>query len=261
MKTNSTDESRVCPKCGNTDNQIKQGFNRSGTQRCKCKECGKTYTLAPKQRAYPREIREQAIRAYYSGVSGRGVGRIFRMNKDNVIRWIKKRSQETFEAQPADVAELDEMYWFACSKGGGATRENLYLCTIVSRNPRQIMAVSVGRDKSPQRIQAMVEAAPPAKMYYSDGYLGYVDIVYPGEYVRNVRDKSDTYTVEGVNADLRHYIAMLRRRSRCFARSLDTLAAVVEVFARAYNRFGQAKAKYREQRKVREVPFSLLDFL
>jgi small GTP-binding protein len=38
-------EKKVCPKCGKTENQIKAGFNRSGTQRYKCKECGRTYTL------------------------------------------------------------------------------------------------------------------------------------------------------------------------------------------------------------------------
>jgi len=50
--------------------------------------------------------------------------------------------------------------------------------------------------------------------------MGYIDIVYPGRHKRNVRDKRDTYTVEGVNADLRHYIPILARRSRCFARNL-----------------------------------------
>lgn len=75
--------------------------------------------------------------------------------------------------------------------------------------------------------------------------------------------KNDTFTVEGVNADLRHYIPTLRRRSRCFPRKLDTLLAVLEVFAEAYNAFGVAKMIFRQNRdiKSRELPFSLLDFL
>ena len=80
---------------------------------------------------------------------------------------------------------------------------------------------------------------------------------------RNIHDKSDTFTVESVNADLRHYIPILARRSRCFARKIVTLRAVVEVFVEAYNKLGIAKMKFRQGRdpNSRELPFSVLDFL
>jgi len=90
MKPTAEVEGRYCPKCGNIDSQSNFGKNRSGTQRCKCNECGKTYTLNPKTRAIPEEVRQQAIKTYYSGVSGRGVGKLLGMNKSNVCRWIKK---------------------------------------------------------------------------------------------------------------------------------------------------------------------------
>ena len=82
---------------------------------------------------------------------------------------------------------------------------------MVSRKPRQIVGFDVAFDKSPQRIQSMIDGAPSAQIYCTDGYSGYVDVVYPGRHVRNVCDKSDTFTVEGVNADLRHYIPVLAR--------------------------------------------------
>lgn len=69
------------------------GYNRSGTQRCECKNCGKKYTLNPKCNAYPEEVRKNAIKIYYSGVSGRGVGNILGMSKSNVVRWIKKNGK------------------------------------------------------------------------------------------------------------------------------------------------------------------------
>ena len=65
----------------------------------------------------------------------------------------------------------------------------------------------------------------------------------------------------GGNADLRHYIPVLARRSRCFARTLETLQAVVEVFVGAYNRFGAAKHAYRQRRPTGGFPFALVDFL
>ena len=90
MKKISIDENRVCPKCGKNKNQVKKGFNRSGTQRCICKDCDITYTLEPKKRAYPEEVRKLALKMYYSGVSGRGVGKVLGMDKANVYNWIKK---------------------------------------------------------------------------------------------------------------------------------------------------------------------------
>ena len=129
--------------------------------------------------------------------------------------------------------------------------------------PRQIVRIDAAFDKSPTRIQALVDAAPSAENYCTDGYLGYIDVVYPGKHVRNIHNKNDTHTVESVNADLRHYIPILRRRSRCFSRKLETLQAVLELFADAYNAFGIAKMNFRQNRnpKSRELPFSVLDFL
>ena len=79
-----------CPKCGQENNQKKYGFNRSGTQRVLCGECNSYYTLNPKTRTYSDEIKQRAIKVYYSGVSGRGVGKVFGMSKANVYNWIKK---------------------------------------------------------------------------------------------------------------------------------------------------------------------------
>jgi len=69
---------------------MKKGFNCSGTQRYLCGKCGVTYTPTPKRHVYSEETRSLAIKMYYSGVSGRGVGKVFNMSKANVYNWIKK---------------------------------------------------------------------------------------------------------------------------------------------------------------------------
>lgn len=238
---------------------MRKGYNRSVTQRCLCGVCGATYTIDPKKRAYSEETRTLAIKMYYPGVNGRSVGKVLGMNKANVYRWIKKTVDSVDNL--FGVYELDELYWFIERKPRTETRENVYVMTMVSREPRQIVGFDVAFDKSPKRVQQMIDKAPAASTYCSDGWTGYLDVAYPGRYVRNPHDKSDTYTVEGVNADLRAYIPILARRSRCFARKLDTLYAVIDVFADAYNRFGAAKYRYRLTRQTGEIPFALVDFL
>ncbi|MDR1668645.1 MAG: hypothetical protein LBR76_01640, partial [Oscillospiraceae bacterium] len=62
MRKVTIDENRRCPQCGKAENQIKKGFNPSGTQRCMCKECGVVYTLSPKKREYPEETKKLALK-------------------------------------------------------------------------------------------------------------------------------------------------------------------------------------------------------
>ena len=148
------------------------------------------------------------------------------------------------------------MYWFIGKKRRSKARENTYILTMVSRKPRQIVGAEAAFNKSPVRVQRIVDGASPASVYCTDGWLGYVDVVYPGRHIRNRRDKSDTFTVEGINADLRHYIPGLARRRRCFYRSLETLRAVLKLFVCSYNKFGQAKLNHRKKTSL-----ALIDFL
>ena len=97
MKKTKIIEGRNCPKCKSNEEQANYGYNRSGTQRSKCKKCNHIYTMEGKERAYSEEMRERAIKTYYSGVSGRGVGKIFGMSKANVYNWIKKSKKRDME--------------------------------------------------------------------------------------------------------------------------------------------------------------------
>ena len=131
---------------------------------------------------------------------------------------------------------------------------------MVSRKPRQIVGHVVSRDKMSSTIQQMVDTAPEAKQYCTDGYYGYLNVVFPGKHIFNVHNKKDTFTVESVNADLRHYIPTLARRSRCFPRKLDNLQVVLDVFVKAFNSFASHKEFYRSILSGATMPFSLFDF-
>ena len=101
--------------------------------------------------------------------------------------------------------------------------------TLVNRKTREILGYDIARDRSLQRIQNLVDNAPKAEFYFSDAFTVYFQICYEGVY-RALNNKSQTFTVESVNADLRHYISLLHRKSRCFFRSFDTIFAVFKIF-------------------------------
>ncbi len=162
-----------------------------------------------------------------------------------------------------EAFELDEVFWFTERRKGHENGVNTYIMTMISREPRQIVAFAVDRSIRSEYIQVMVDGTPLAYNYYTDGGIAYMDVDFWGRHRRNVHNKRDTYTIEGTNADIRHYIAGLRRRSRCFFRSLETLKAVLAIFIDAYNRFGEAKQMYRKRHPNcgREFPFNHLQFL
>lgn len=128
MRKQTKEAWKKCPKCGKIKNQVKAGYNASGSQRCQCKECGIYYTKAPKGYAYPEETRELAIKMYYGGISGCGVGKILGINKSNVVNWIKKinrEKSETISTVGMRIVELDELYWFLEYKSRTEARENI----------------------------------------------------------------------------------------------------------------------------------------
>ena len=59
-------------------------------------------------------------------------------------------------------------------------------------------------------LQACLERAPQAKQYYTDAFPVYDTLYYGAPYELRT-DKQETYAVEAVNADLRHYLKRLAR--------------------------------------------------
>jgi hypothetical protein len=69
---------------------------------------------------------------------------------------------------------------------------------------------------------------------YTDGFEVYQGVVDPGHH-RVSAGKRDIFTVEGGNADLRHYVAALARKTRCVARSVAALRDTLKLVITAYN--------------------------
>ena len=74
----------------------------------------------------------------------------------------------------SETVELDELYWFLERKPRTETRENIYIMTMVSRKPQQIVGHVVSADISSPTPQQMVDAAPEAQKYRTN--MGIADI-------------------------------------------------------------------------------------
>jgi transposase-like protein len=77
--------------------QWKYGINESGTQRYKCKDCGRTYTPAPRAHEYDEGTKKTALRMLVSGMSGRKIGLLLGMCKNNAYKWAEEEAKKRRE--------------------------------------------------------------------------------------------------------------------------------------------------------------------
>ena len=105
-----------CNACNEETNQIKAEKTKAGTQKYKCKICGKYYIQESKKKGHSEETKNQAIKLYLEGNSGRAVGRIPGRGKNMCLYLIRKYAKniepkETLNTR-VNVIEMDELYSF-----------------------------------------------------------------------------------------------------------------------------------------------------
>jgi IS1 family transposase len=107
-----------------------------------------------------------------------------------------------------------------------------------------VLSWELVKERTPQNMQACLDQGPRAKQYYSDMFYYYSLLDYYPANHRSLNNQSQTYSVESVNADLRHYLRRLARRSRCFSRSFKAFRNTLTIFVYCHNQRQLAKQKF-----------------
>ena len=129
------------------------------------------------------------------------------------------------------------------------------MITAVDRTTRCIVGWQVATLRVFEVLQQVVDGAVHAKQYFSDGFPWYADVYYPHATYQAVLDKSQTYSVEGMNAELRHYLARLHRSTRCYSKCVTALQRALKLLVSAWNNcqlFRRSHPHY---------PTNLIDFI
>ena len=105
------------------DQTVKDGKNGSGSQRYKCKACGRHFTPEPNEIGYGLDMRQQAVEMYVDGQNYRRTGRNLRVNHQSGVNWVKAAAQKALDAplvrpkvDEDTVVELDELFTFVGEK-------------------------------------------------------------------------------------------------------------------------------------------------
>ena len=105
-----------CRFCGG-ERCVKNG-NHRGSQRYKCKDCGKQFNEVLK--GVPEGLREQGILLYILGLSMRTIADFIGVTPATVLYWVRNFALKVYEkpkpTSGAVIIELDEMWHFLGSK-------------------------------------------------------------------------------------------------------------------------------------------------
>ena len=106
------------------------------------------------------------------------------------------------------------------------------------------MSWRVVTERSEAVVQALIDEVPNAFQYCTDGFPVYEGRNYHRGWHLVAHGKSQTYSVEAGNAELRHYLKCLARSTRCFAKQLDSLIRRIKLFVHCWNQRQLFKRAY-----------------
>ena len=149
----------ACRACKST-RLVKNGTNRCGNARDRCKDCGAYRVLTPKPASWETD-KQTVLRPGLERCRMLRVERIFDITRQTVARWFSTHIQKLSEgedtllpASPDDVLELDEGWSCVLNKAGAR-----WVWTAMCRRRRHIVAFAVG-DCEPCNMPSFMEGHP-----------------------------------------------------------------------------------------------------
>ena len=226
-----------CRICGST-NIVRNGTNRCGSAQYYCKDCG-TYRVLEPATGYSSRAKQQVLDTYKERASLRGLGRIFGVARQTVLRWLKERVQglpdikDTLLPPQADaVLELDALGSFVCKK---AAKRWLWLA--LCRRTRQSVAFVSG-DRSEQTCRRLWNKIPASYRIcpsFSDFWDAYQKVFGAESHQSVGKESGETAHVERWNNTLRQRLARFVRKTLSFSKSDVNHHIVTKWFIAEYN--------------------------
>ena len=83
---------KVKIKCIHCESEevVKMGYQKNGTPRCKCKDCGKTFQLYYVNNGAKPETKKMIVKMSINGSGIRDTARVLGISKDTVMSVLKK---------------------------------------------------------------------------------------------------------------------------------------------------------------------------
>ncbi|WP_157196663.1 IS1 family transposase [Methanococcoides burtonii] len=205
-----------CPRCKSFNH--KKNGKIDGRQRYKCHDCEYNYSVELKSTASPMSVKRQALQLYLEGLGFRSIGRFLGVSHVSVQKWIKKFGRELEDLKSENeisIVELDEMHTYIGNK------KYCWIWIAVDRDGKRFIDCSFGSRGTETGLKLWKKLkGKEIGEVMTDHWRAYAEFV-PEKI--HTQSKAETYTVEGYNSIFRHFLARLRRKSKCYTKSLEML--------------------------------------
>ncbi|CEG13957.1 conserved hypothetical protein [groundwater metagenome] len=116
----------------------------------------------------------------------------------------------------------------------GSKKNFCWIWIAVDRNGKQFINCEIGTrgTETGKRLWKKIKEKVKGKVC-TDYWKPYEDVVPKGKHIQS---KKETYTVEGYNSLFRHFLARLRRKTKCYTKALCMLVYSVKLLMVKWNK-------------------------
>ena len=220
-----------CPKCYST-NFVKAGFS-FGKQRHKCKDCNYYFSVQCKSTKKPDEVKEMAIKMYLEGLGFHAIGRLLGISYGTTVyQWVEQLGQKhqikPDDKEQIDIVELDEIHSYT-----GHKKNHCWTWITIDRHTKQVLGFVCGRRDS-KTFEKLYDNINPnnIKLFCSDYWKSYAEVI-PNH--KHLQSKAQTFTIEGYNSLIRHYLARFKRKTKCYSKSVQMIKSSLNLLFAKWN--------------------------
>ncbi len=204
---------------------IKFGHTLSGSQRLRCKSCGKTRVQEYCYKAYNTSVNPNIVALLKEGVGIRSTARLLDISQSTVIKRIKALAAQVQEPvlSIGKEYEVDELCTFVKRKD-----RLVWIVLALQRDTRRVVRFAIGsRTKSTLRKISDTLLLSRAQRIFTDKLRHYKSLIN-----ENIHDTTarGTNHVERMNLNLRTHLKRLCRRGICYTRQVNMLYCVLKLY-------------------------------
>ena len=203
----------------------KDGFQKNGTQRYKCKHCGKKQQGEYCYNAYDISTNAYIKTFVCEGVGIRSIARILNISTTTLFSRIISIAKSINQppVSTGQVYEVDEIKSFVKRKD-----KHIWIVYALNRVTKEIVAFSVG-PRTNVTLGKVIKTLllSGAKRIFTDRWRGYQSLI--DEKTHSVANRGTNH-IERHNLTLRTHLKRLTRRTICYSRSIAILSAILRIY-------------------------------
>ncbi len=211
----------TCKFCGG--NCVKNGYQRNGKQRLKCKDWHKKQQCEYSSLAYRLHVNADIAKYIKEGVGIRSSARLLKISTTTLMARIITIAKNVAASHitAGSVYEVDEIKSFV-----GRKSNHIWIAYALNRIDKSVACFTVG-PRTNETLSRVLDKLLNAKLIYTDKLRQYKTLIPVAIHRTTNRG---TNHIERHNLTVRTHIKRLARRTICFSRKVAMLYAVLKIY-------------------------------